>query len=464
MYACFCVGIGLLGPSCGQTTAVLDTPKEADQAVLPAPARAGRGADPGAASGAAPGPLYYATNLRRLFVALAALDDGHAVRDVRIVQYGDSHTAADLETGTVRRLLQARFGDGGRGFVLVGKPWKTYLQEGIKQPGMTREWTAELGLVVKNPPAGDGCYGLGGVCLVTAHKARAWAEVTSVASRVEVAYLEQPRGGGFEVVVDGVRAARIATAADRPSSAFKSFDVVEGPHTLEVKTAGDGEVRLFGVALDRAQNGIVYDALGINGARVTTALAWSEPHMAEQLAHRQPDLVVLAYGTNESFDDVPLATYERQVVDLLGRMARAVPAASCLLVGPPDRAVETRDGWMSSPRVGELAASQRRVAEAAGCAFFDQLEAMGGPGTAIMWFAEPEPRMARDHVHLTRGGYAEVGTAFANELLHAYTSWRAQKGLPPLGAPAPASAPRTPTAPHDDGEPIRPTPFVAIPM
>jgi lysophospholipase L1-like esterase len=410
--------------------------------------------------------LYSTGNLRRFFESLATLDEGKAAEDVRVVQYGDSHTAADFETGTVRRLLQGRFGDGGRGFVVVGKPWKTYLQDGLKQPGMTREWNAELVHVEKDKskPAGDGCYGLGGVCLLTAKKARAWAEVTAVASRVEVAYWEQPRGGGFELVVDGVRAAKIATAGDKTTSAFKSFDVAEGPHTIEVKTAGDGDVRLFGVTLDRTQNGLVYDALGINGARVTTALAWSEPHMAEQLAHRKPDLVVLAYGTNESFDDTPIATYERQLVDLLGRLARAVPTASCLLMGPPDRAVETKDGWMSSPRVRELADAQRRVAEAAGCAFFDQLEAMGGPGTAITWFDEPEPRMAKDHVHLTRGGYTQLGTSFANELLHSYVSWRADKGMPPVNATMPATAPSVRTPPRDDGEPVRPAPFVAIPM
>lgn len=36
---------------------------------------------------------------------------------VAIVQLGDSHTAADLFSGELRRLLQARYGDGGIGLV-----------------------------------------------------------------------------------------------------------------------------------------------------------------------------------------------------------------------------------------------------------------------------------------------------------------------------------------------------------
>ena len=36
---------------------------------------------------------------------------------VAIVQLGDSHTAADLFSGELRKLLQARYGDGGIGLV-----------------------------------------------------------------------------------------------------------------------------------------------------------------------------------------------------------------------------------------------------------------------------------------------------------------------------------------------------------
>ncbi len=97
----------------------------------------------------APGPaplpasyLYGGARLSHLFAALAALEakrahpDGTAParesKDVRILQYGDSHTASDTGTGVFRRLLQARFGSGGRGFVAIGRPWTTYTQEGIR--------------------------------------------------------------------------------------------------------------------------------------------------------------------------------------------------------------------------------------------------------------------------------------------------------------------------------------------
>jgi lysophospholipase L1-like esterase len=185
---------------------------------------------------------------------------------------------------------------------------------------------------------------------------------------------------------------------------------------------------------------VTYDALGINGARITNALSWDEPHMAEQIRHRAPDLVVLAYGTNESGDtDVPIDVYERQLVDLLGRVARAAPSSSCMLLGPPDRAIHTREGWGTLPRILDIVAAQRRVARAAGCAFFDQLEAMGGPGTIAQWAEEPQPRANRDRVHLTRQGYLELGNAVASELIRGYSQWRADSGLAPAEATVAAS-------------------------
>ncbi len=190
---------------------------------------------------------------------------------MRILQYGDSHTASDASTGVLRRLLQARFGDGGRGFVSLGKPWKTYMQEGIRG-GMTSEFEPEKAKLKDGQFVGDGCYGLLGVGVGTSKGgARAWTEIAPRSSRVEIAYWQEPRGGSVDVFIDGARAGRIATRATQPGSGFFAFDVPDAPHEVELRTVGDGQVRVFGMALDRAQAGVVVDALGINGAQRAAA-------------------------------------------------------------------------------------------------------------------------------------------------------------------------------------------------
>lgn len=438
--------LGALTPGCGDAVA------KAKPAGVDGLGRSGELAPPEARLADTPVAIAAATRagvvgalerpamLRRFFESIARLEAGQAQDDVRIVQFGDSHTAADIQTAVVRRALQGRFGDGGRGFVAIGKPWKGYLQDGVRC-GMSTEWASERGKLARGKFSGDGLYGLAGIGVETRqHGARAWTDISARTARTEVAYLEHPNGGSFDVFVDGVRVVRIATRGERTTSAFRTFDVSEGAaHQLEVRATGDGDVRVFGVSLDRPQPGIVFDALGINGARVTTCLQWNEQHWAEQLKHRAPSLVVLAYGTNESTDEnMPAQTYERQLVDLLGRVARAVPTASCLLMGPPDRAVQSDGTWVTSPKLLEVIASQRRVAEAAGCGFYNQLDAMGGQGTVAGWAAEDPPRAQKDRVHLTREGYAQLGSSFASDMMRAYSGWRRESGL------APTTAPRTP--------------------
>ena len=401
------------------------------------------------------GALERPAALRHVFEALADLDGGQSHQDVTLVQFGDSHTAADFETGPIRRALQARFGDGGRGFVALGNPYKKYVQEGLRC-GNTSDWASERGKLAKGKFTGDGMYGLCGASMRTTRAgARAWGDYTARASKIELAYLEQPRGGSLDVFIDGARAARVSTKGRTTASGYHAFDVTDGPHRVEVSTVGDGEVRLFGAILDRAQVGLTFDALGINGARVSNALTWNEGHMAEQLRHRAPDLVILAYGTNESGDDMTSDAYERQLVDMLGRVARAAPTASCMLLGPPDRAVKSTDGtWVTLPKLLDVIATQRRVAQAAGCAYYNQLEAMGGPGAIAAWAEEANPRAGHDHTHLTREGYAELGGVVAGDFMRAYAAWRAEIGLPPIATPPSTLPPLRPAGPRAVDTPL----------
>ena len=406
------------------------------------------------------GKIENAASLHRFFEALATIDDASAQSDVRMIQLGDSHTAADIGTGAARKQLQMRFGDGGRGFVAIGRPWKTYAQDGVH--GRTsRDWQPEHGKLVNGKVVGDGLYGLAGWSLVTSKRnATLESEIDAPVSKIEFSYLTMPNGGSFDVLVDGAEIGRVKTKDKATKSGFSSFDVTDAPHHIEVRTVGDGTVRMFGAALDRAQNALTFDALGINGERAQNVLDWNEAHFSEQLRHRDPQLVVLAYGTNESGDSTPASEYEQTLAELLGRVARAVPTASCLFLGPTDRAIKNERGaWVTSPKLVEIVGTQKRVAQAGGCAFFDQYAAMGGSGSMARWATESPPRGRSDRVHFTRQGYIDLGNAFAAALTSAYDDWRKEKGLPE--APTKPDLLNPPTAPS--AAPVR-TPLVSYPI
>src|SRR5262249_3918830 len=117
-------------------------------------------------------------------------------------------------------------------------------------------------------------------------------------SRFDVYYLETPNGGEVEVKVDG-RTERFSTLSDEKRSKVVSYAVPDGEAKLTLRVVS-GNPRLFGVALERDEPGVVYDALGANGARSELLAGIDGEHWHEQMALRKPALVVLQYGTNES--------------------------------------------------------------------------------------------------------------------------------------------------------------------
>jgi len=341
----------------------------------------------------------------------------------RVVQYGASHTAADLFSGQLRRDLQARFGDAGPGFVLPARAYKGYRQSAVRIEDSGRgTWlTARAG--GKEDP-GDGRYGVSGVALYSSStdseghlftasdgpNGRSWSEIS-------LYYLVQPGGGDLEVIIDGKSRTVLKTTGTSYTTGYADWSLRDGPHDVWVHPLGNGEVRIFGLALERRAPGVIWDTMGINGARADVQLRWDPALAADQLARRNPDLVVLAYGTNEVGDSDPIATYERRLKDVLARLRGAAPRASCVLMGPTDRPIMEGRTPRPRPRTDELIAAQKRAVFAAGCAYWDARAAMGGAGAMERWVSW-EPRMAqKDHVHLTKGGYYHLAGLFLDALM-----------------------------------------------
>jgi lysophospholipase L1-like esterase len=226
-------------------------------------------------------------------------------------------------------------------------------------------------------------------------------------------------GASFRLTLAGV--SQVVTQASQvpelPGAGFASLALESAvSDKLELFTLG-GSPRFYGLIAEGSEPGIVLDAVGIDGARLATALAWSETSFEGALRARAPSLVALAFGTNEAFDADKIEKYRAQYRDLLARARIAVPDADCLIVGPPD-SVAVAGG--SEPRVTELDALQRSVAAELGCGFVSQLQIMGGAGGYSRW-AHQTPALARgDRLHLSAKGYELMANGIADQLLAEY--------------------------------------------
>lgn len=379
---------------------------------------------PAAAQPSQPGEIEDPSGraLAQFFAALQTVETGGG--QARISHYGDSPITNDGITATVRRKLQQRFGDGGHGFILAAKPWGWYQHDGIVHEA--RGWQSNPLWISR----GDLLFGFGGASF-TANTSDAYATFSTTASGTQgrsvasfdLHYLAQPGGGELWLLVDGEAPERLSTASDVTRSGFHQIKVTPGAHTLTVKPVGNGEVRLFGVTLNSGAPGVQYDSLGVNGAFVGLLARYvNEEHWIEQLRHRQPDLIILAYGANESeYENWPMEQYEQDTRAVVRRLRAALPNASILFVAPMDRGQRGPGGAiMTRPTIPKLVAAQRRLAAETGCAFFDTFTAMGGAGTVARW-REAKPRlMGGDYLHPTAEGAEIVGSLLHDALLKTY--------------------------------------------
>jgi lysophospholipase L1-like esterase len=344
---------------------------------------------------------------------------------VRVLHWGDSHTAADFLTTAIRESLQERFGDGGRGLVLLGEPWPSYRPTGV-EVGADLPWDCERILLAADPTTLDGRYGLGGVAVETERAgARTWVETAGKgcfgreAAAFEIFYLNRPGGGSFRVFVDGKRRATVSTAVPEIGSGFLRLEVEPGEHRLEIRADGDGPIRLFGAVVESAGPGVVYDSLGINGAFSSTPLRWDADLLAEQVRRRDPSLLVAMYGTNDALArSLTPEKYGGRVREAISRLRAGAPRASCLLLGPPDLELGSIPDDEEEPRESWMIDVLSQVAAERGCAFLDLRELMGGEGSRREWLGAGLAQ--NDGIHLTLPGYLELGEAIAAKLLAAY--------------------------------------------
>lgn len=349
------------------------------------------------------------------FKALEEMKSGRRIEPVRIMHYGDSHTAADILTAEIRHRLQNEFGDGGAGYIVARNPMTTP-RRGLTS-GATPGWEIDgIGKGTGN----DGIYGLAGLSLTT-NKAdeRIWIETKC--NTFEVYYMRWPGGGKIDITVDGasVLDEPLTLNSDLPTPDYFTHTVAaETNHRIEVRTLTPGRTRILGIVAENIgpHSGVSYDVLGINGARLNRIFSWNANVLIDNVIQRNPNLIIFAYGTNEvTDDDWTVESYARTVTEALQRFHRAVPNASIVVFGPPDRG----DNPIARRKMPQLIEAQRRAAKSVGAAFWSSYDAMGGAGSIDNWVNQGMGQ--GDHVHLTAQGYVKMATMFHEDLIKAYT-------------------------------------------
>jgi lysophospholipase L1-like esterase len=376
---------------------------------------------------ASPVALVDASKLEHFYAKLRRVEASEPGAIARIAQFGDSLIASDFVSSTLRRAFQRRFGDSGHGFLLIANAWPSYFHMDVSRYA-TSGWKVSR---VVGPYANDGFYGLGGVSFRAEKNALARFGTASSGdfgrnvSRFVIAYAEEPRGGTFQVRVDGKDTNVVSTTGKELRSRFHEITLPDGPHELELQTLS-GESRLFGVVLERSVPGVVLDAIGIQGARIRFLDKQDDAHWADQLKYRAQDLLIYEFGANESGDGFlySMEDYHRTMKEVIEQGQRALPESSCLVIGAMDRAARQGDAITSVRVIPSLVEEQRKVAAEIGCAFYDTYGAMGGKGSMPIWVKRGLGQT--DLTHPTGAGAERIGEWVFDALMRGYEAFRSK--------------------------------------
>lgn len=364
--------------------------------------------------------------LESFYAAIDRVRSGARESKVRVLWLGDSHTAADFMTHPVREHLASLASDGGPGFVRLGMDGYRHGAVKFSESG---KWRKAPILPSQRTRVLDGVFGYGGIRNLPAAGASVTAELREprdVPFRWTLSYRLPP--GAQLSVRWGQRSYRISKSGVEDLSGKTEGVVVSESTTGEILSATfdgapneaftvghvGGDPQIFGAFGEYADGGVILDTVGINGARAATVLAWEPQQYVDQLRQRSLDLLVLAFGTNEVFDQTNPQRYEEHMRDIVHLARTARPDLPCWIVGPPDSAAQ---GGGSKERVHQVTEVQRAAAAMLGCAFTSAFELMGGEGSFAAWARERPARARSDRIHLTIAGYESLGASLAQSLI-----------------------------------------------
>lgn len=145
----------------------------------------------------------------------------------------------------------------------------------------------------------------------------------------------------------------------------------------------------------------------------------------------QPDLVIIALGTNEAFGRFDEGVMRQSIGRLVDEVKAANPESQILMVSPAEclrkvyRRVKGRRRRVAATVVNDNVAQVRDVikdyAQSHGIAFYDSYAVAGGSGAAEKM--KREKVLGSDGVHYTAEGYRLWGSLLGDAVLCEMGCW-----------------------------------------
>lgn len=323
------------------------------------------------------------------------------VEKFRVVQIGDSHTAGDFFTDELRRQFQSKLGDGGIGFVA---PNKVAGQRSAQIRYSGSGWNT---ITSRN---NNSDFPVGGVIARTQGNVQIIPQRT-VEKEQSVTFTLKPQIPNATLMVN-------ANGKNQKISGLQQgiWQQKKLTTTLPFSYTGNHwEIGQIYLENSRA-GGAVVSALGINGAQLTQLQKW-RANWLQDLQHNPADLIILAFGTNEAFNDrLNIQKTEQFWLFTINKIKQTYPNTGIIVLGAPESLKSTAGNCGVRPTMLDaVQAMQQRVAQKSNVLFWSWEKAMGGRCSMKKWIAQG--LAAKDGVHFSAKGYQIVARHLAQDIL-----------------------------------------------
>jgi lysophospholipase L1-like esterase len=338
---------------------------------------------------------------------------------VSVVHIGDSHIQADYLSEVTRTHLQYTFGNGGRGFVF---PFRLARTNGPLDMRVYGEGTWEA---CKSTNSRDECnYGISGINLNTVRSGSKMVLKPKENSGLDYSFNKvrlfyDHTGTDFGLVFNDT----ICPVEFDEQPVYDGYSEVYFPEyqdslvlTFDQSVKLQNQFRLQGFSLENDAPGVLYHAIGNNGAYVQSYLRCSR--LPEQLNELNPDLVILSLGTNDGYMSSSrfcANCFKENYRKLIQSIVSTKPNASILLTTPGDHFIRRR---YHNRNISKIVNAIHELAEEEGCAVWDFNKIMGGAYSIRNWNRQGLAR--RDLIHFTKDGYRLQGFLLYSAIMESY--------------------------------------------
>ncbi|MBI1306497.1 MAG: hypothetical protein GC181_07780 [Bacteroidetes bacterium] len=336
-----------------------------------------------------------------------------------ITHIGDSHIQADYLTQETRILFQKTFGNAGRGYIF---PYRMIRSNGPVNLGTQYggTWESCRSVLLSN----DCNFGICGITATTFDSAayfridpNSYVDMNYEFDRVKLFHYQSPHS--FDIALRKSDSSVLDYDIQPRGETVSEIYFAEMQDSLWFTFNNQGPQKyfqFFGMSLENGRRGVLYNAIGQNGAFVKSYLR--NTYFEEEMKALESDMVVVSLGTNDGYMSEGMfckACFTENYRELLNRIRRANPDVTILLTTPGDFYIRQRNHNSNIEKMNEAIYELAREFKAG---VWDFNKVMGGDYSIKKW--KSNGLAQNDLVHFTETGYQLQGRLLYEAIMNGF--------------------------------------------